>query len=193
MHRVVKVGGSLLLRPDLIEALREWIDDQPPARTVLIFGGGEVIDAIRRLDRLRPGESQRVHWRCVDLLQATFETAAEWFPDWDAVDSPMPPPDQFWSGIVPSRPAILSVRSFYRRGSSSDLPCDWRTTTDAILAELAIRSEADQAVILKSCPVDPNASVNELAQAGIVDPALPLIADQVKALTVTKLPLCSRT
>ena len=71
MRRVVKVGGSLLTRTDLQSKLTEWLDRQGKAQHLLVIGGGELIDAIRRLDRIRPADSSDVHWQCIDLLDVT--------------------------------------------------------------------------------------------------------------------------
>ena len=84
MRRVVKIGGSLLTRQDLPSALPGWIAQQPPAETLCIVGGGAVIDAVRRLDEIHPGDPVTIHWMCVDLLQTTFQTVASWF-DWPTV------------------------------------------------------------------------------------------------------------
>lgn len=186
MRRVIKVGGSLLSRADLIESLPHWLDQQSPAQNVLIFGGGELVDAIRNLDRLRPSESAVVHWRCVDLLQVTFQMAADWFSAWSTVDSR----DLLaaLAAVGAERPVLVSVRSFYRPDVGSSLPLTWDTTTDAIAAELAVRCEADELVLLKSCEVDPGADVDSLAEAGIVDLALPLIAPAVRSVRVAMLP-----
>ncbi|MFK8114288.1 MAG: hypothetical protein AB8B91_18955 [Rubripirellula sp.] len=193
MRRVIKVGGSLLLREDLLQALPAWLERQTPAANLLIFGGGEVIDAIRHLDQIRPGDPADTHWMCVGLLDVSFELAARWF-DWRFLDST----DDFAQacksefkaseGSASSQPILIRVRSFYNRQihqrESLSLPLDWTTTTDAIAAFLAIETDADELVLLKSCAVDARFDVQQLAQAGIVDEALPGIADRVKSIRV---------
>lgn len=187
MQRVVKVGGSLLLRKDLCESLRRWLEQQSPARTYVVFGGGELIDAIRHLDRVHPADPKQVHWRCVDLLQFTFEIAASWLDDWPRIDTQ--------SGVAAAAarlprfdPAVLvSVRSFYHRDSGLRLPTNWDTTTDSIAAELAVQIDADELVLLKSCRVESPIEAESLANRGIVDRSLPLISPQLKSLRVEKL------
>ena len=206
MRRVVKVGGSLLLQSKLAESLREWIAGQPAAQTLVIFGGGELIEAIRRLDQLRPGDPGEVHWRCVELLQATFDIASSWLVDWPRIDT-TGDFDEALAAITSGSPATLvSVRSFYRRDSGSQLrrdpgdsgsqlpgdsgsqlPLNWSTTTDSIAAELAVKVGADELVLLKSCDVDPEADALQLARKGIVDPVFPRVAGKLPAFRVERL------
>lgn len=187
MRRVVKLGGSLLVREDLVDRLHRWYTAQRAAETLLIVGGGELIDAIRRLDRVRPGDPAAVHWRCVDLLRATFETVTEWFPGWAVIASDAQFHQQLRDGFARDRPTLVSVSAFYRRDSAAGLPEDWRTTTDAIAAFLAHQVDADELVLLKSCEVDASADPTDLAAQGIVDPAFPLTAEGVPKVTVRKL------
>jgi 5-(aminomethyl)-3-furanmethanol phosphate kinase len=74
---VVKLGGSLLSQPDWPEWLEAWLDEQPPGPKLLIVGGGQAIDAMRQLDRAHRLDTPAMHWRCIRLLDATFEVAAE--------------------------------------------------------------------------------------------------------------------
>lgn len=187
MRRVVKLGGSLLIRDDVVERLRRWYAAQPEAETLLIVGGGELINAIRHLDRVHPGEPAEVHWRCVDLLQVTFELVREWFPGWGSITGAEAFDRQCREGFALDRPTLVSVRAFYRRGAGAGLPEDWSTTTDAISAYLARRTSADELVLLKSCEVDSAAGLRELAARGIVDPAFPAAAKGVPRVSVRKL------
>lgn len=50
------------------------------------------------------------------------------------------------------------------------LPADWTTTSDALAARLAERLSWGSVALVKSCPVDADASLDELTAAGIVDP-----------------------
>ena len=186
MRRVVKVGGSLLLRDDLPQSLEQWIGRQSAAQTFVIVGGGELIDAIRSLDQLRPSDPALIHWLCVDLLQSTFRLAANWLARWQAIDSP-PELDRVAASCGVDETFLVSVRSFYHRDSGSDLPISWDTTTDSIAAELALRVDADELVLLKSCDVDSAADVFQLVREGIVDPVFPRIAAKLPTIRVERL------
>ncbi|NND96052.1 MAG: hypothetical protein HKN47_01845 [Pirellulaceae bacterium] len=187
MRRVVKVGGSLLTQPDLVATLTRWFLEQPIAENVVIVGGGGLIDAIRRLDAVRPGDPAEVHWRCVDLLQATSRTFHDWFSSWEFIETADQLQRRQRDGFSQTQPTLVDVISFYRRGGDDHLPEDWRTTTDAIAALLATRIDADELVLLKACDVDKNTSIEHLVATGIVDEAIEDVMNCSIRLRVEKL------
>ena len=69
--RVVKVGGSLWDLPQLAEVLPRWIATQPPARNVLVAGGGAWAEEIRHLDRLRGLSPMAAHWLAIRAMSLT--------------------------------------------------------------------------------------------------------------------------
>lgn len=192
MKRVVKLGGSLLDRHQLKRDLTTWLSEQSPAQTLMIVGGGALIDAIRRLDDHGGSDPATVHWRCVDLLQTTFQFLSDWFPHWPTIDSVEQLQNAICEGVPVDSPTLVGVGSFYAPGGDDGLPHDWRTTSDAIAALLAIRWQADELVLLKSCQVDSSLSIDELAGAGIVDHSLPLIAGGVNEIRIEMLPPASQ-
>jgi aspartokinase-like uncharacterized kinase len=171
MRRVVKLGGSLLLRPELLADIHGWLALQSQAENLVIVGGGELVDAVRRLDEIRPADPIDTHWQCVDLLQTTFEIAAAWF-DWNLIRSAAELDSALQSGLSSQRPTLVAVKSFYDRSSSIQVPLGWETTSDTIAAILAAVVRADELVLLKSCVVEPDFDLAQLAHAGIVDTAL---------------------
>ncbi len=187
MRRVVKVGGSLLVREDLRVALPRWIACQSKAETLVIVGGGELIDAIRNLDRAHGGDPVEIHWLCVDLLETTFRLFSSWF-DWECIRTHPALLAAIKSGFRTDSPTLVSVSAFYDRNDSIDgIPLDWRTTSDTIAALLAQRTAAEELVLLKSCPIDSSASIQQLADLGIIDEALPCIESTVRSIRVESL------
>ncbi|MEE2936795.1 MAG: hypothetical protein VYA84_12465 [Planctomycetota bacterium] len=95
------------------------------------------------------------------------------------------------SGFSADAPTLLNVSSFYFPAADSlkhmTLPHDWRTTTDAIAALLAIQTEADELVLLKSCEVECGFTPQQLAEQGIVDDAFPEIAEGISVIRIEKL------
>jgi hypothetical protein len=67
------------------------------------------------------------------------------------------------------------VTSFYSRESAESIPekwrpsSDWNTTTDAIAWLLAKLVSADKLVLMKQCSIDPQWSLAEAAERGVVD------------------------
>lgn len=172
-RRVIKVGGSLFSSASFVEAMDRWLARQSPAENLIVIGGGEAVEAMRELSQQFPLDGTAMHWRCIRLLRATYEVAAELFGHWQRIDdrdafdalAAEPPQPSHW---------LVAVDAFYSRETAIDsgLPESWATTSDALAALLARATRADELVLLKSCDVDPAADVEVLAAAGVVDEAL---------------------
>lgn len=186
MRRVVKIGGSLLVRPDLVVTMNAWLTRQTPAQTLVIVGGGQMIDAIRTLDRVHGLDEQAVHWMCVDLLRATFDVAAELFSDWVAIDSADDLRGYLRTGEL-HPPALVLPGVFYHRNCPHRAPANWQTTTDTIAALLAFETDADEVVLLKSCDVPTTMPPTEMSRRGIIDEAFAGLAHTTYRLRVEKL------
>ncbi len=189
MCRVLKIGGSMLLRDDLTTAVNRWIDDQSGPPTIVIVGGGQLINAVRQLDRLRQVDPEQVHWTCVDLLTATARFAAQWF-EWRLIETQAEWQHGLKQGFGDA-PVVITPSVFYNPTTPRNavtLPVDWRTTTDSIAALLAHRLKAEELTLLKSCPIPPGQTHQQLADAGLVDAAFPLIASRLTCVRVEQLP-----
>ncbi len=194
-RRVVKVGGSCLENPQLTSLLTDWFNHQTPAENWIIVGGGECIEAMRTLSRLYNLGQSEMHWRCIRLLDATWEILAELFPRWIPIQSP-----EIFRQTQLRQPQaatyIVRVQSFYSRPNeqqthpnsdwSSRIPVGWETTTDSIAAFLSGLVGASELVLIKSCAI-PSHSPVELQRLGIVDEAFPSILPETTKLRLVKL------
>ena len=176
--RVVKVGGSLLDWPPLASALRQWLDSQPEGITVLVCGGGPLTDVIRRLDRDFWLGEEAAHWLCIDALAITARVLKSILPEAQFVDDyerlVARLADQRVGAIVIDPRPFLATNEALLPGRP--LPHSWNATTDSIAARLAKTIGADELVLLKSAAGPANASLAELAAAGLVDSHFPLAA-----------------
>ncbi|WP_144057667.1 hypothetical protein [Novipirellula maiorica] len=179
MRRVIKIGGSLIARPDLSSCLPKLLDaigvaDPSTAvspATLLIVGGGDLVDALRKWDQHRPLDPAKTHWQCIELLQYTFEVISDWFPAWHRIDTVASLRQSMKHGFSTTAPHLIAVRCFYDRGNDGDLPHDWRTTSDSLAAKLCSDIDADELVLLKSCEVDPSWDRRSLISRGVIDEA----------------------
>jgi hypothetical protein len=73
--RVVKLGGSLLTMPNLKQKFQKWLRENPHPLTLIIVGGGPVVDAVRQVHLANPLSEEFAHWVCIDLLQHTARIA----------------------------------------------------------------------------------------------------------------------
>lgn len=151
--RVVKVGGSLFDLPDLGPRLSGWLEQQPPARNVLIAGGGVLADAIRVADvRFSLGQ-QTSHELCLDVLRVSARLLAAIVPgarlqtDWDELQTALRAPQTTAVFVFCPRRFILRVDpSRHPR----PLPAAWAVTSDSIAARVAESLGATELVLVKS-------------------------------------------
>ncbi|MEM7479301.1 MAG: hypothetical protein AAF483_30320 [Planctomycetota bacterium] len=182
--RVVKVGGSLLDLPDLASRIDQWLESQPPLDNYFIVGGGEMVEAVRVLDRIHSLDEEFAHWFCVDLLNGSSKIMHQICPKMDLIKS-----EEFLGSIFERRGTVPDAKgtktflvqpsAFYRNRNSQNcgLPSSWATTTDSIAALLCNRLNAQELVLLKSQkPPETQAELENLAASGYVDASFPLAA-----------------
>lgn len=179
--RVVKVGGSLFDFPQLVTALRTWLNTQPPARNVLVAGGGRFADLIRQADRTFSLGEETSHWLCVDALRVSARLLAGLLPESPLVTVLA----RLKTAIAESEAGetiVFSPDHFMQNDSS--LPHAWSVTTDSIAARLAEVLQADELALLKSS--DPPAKGE--AVGGYVDQYFPIAARNVRKIRFVNLP-----
>jgi aspartokinase-like uncharacterized kinase len=167
-RRVVKLGGSLLTMPDLAERFRSWLKVQPSAETLLVAGGGELADAVRETNRLRPLSDSQAHWLCIRAMQLQTEMLAAQLPESEIVRSIAALGDS----PLQARLAIVDPWRFVHdddpRMSATPLPESWDVTSDSIAARLAQLTGADEVVLLKSATATA-AELRGLVAEGYID------------------------
>lgn len=187
MLRVVKLGGSLLLRPTLCTDLDNWLRPQPKATNLFIVGGGEIIEAVRHFDDVHHRRSKDVHWQCVHLLSHTYQFVASLFPHWIRIETDEDIEKTLENPCSEESNFVVKPSAFYRPDSDFGLPCDWQTTTDSIAAALSIRTSADELVILKSCQLQKKEDVTKLISLGIIDRSFGLINERIERCRIETL------
>lgn len=179
--RVVKVGGSLFDWPQMAQALKRWLDHEPPAVNVLIAGGGAFANTVRQADHaLGLGEEQS-HWLCVDLLGVTARMLALVLGEGTRTICQLAEIPLDKNTATPAC-LVFDVREFLRVHEpclpGCRLPRTWSVTSDSIAARVAQVIEADELVLLKSAEPPAGKSIAEWACAGYVDSSYPTIAAQ---------------
>lgn len=181
---VVKLGGSLLRRPDWPRLLAAWLARRPQRCHVMIVGGGEAADAVREADRLHHLGDEQSHWLAIEAMQANLAMAAEYFPRAPICRclrqlrplrqtaplvwfDPMPllRQEHTWQGLPP-------------------LPRSWDVTSDSIAARVACRLGNTELVLLKSALPPRSGSLADWAEAGYVDAFFPHAATMLAGVTV---------
>jgi aspartokinase-like uncharacterized kinase len=196
--RIVKFGGSLLTWAEWPSAFRRWLATQPQRRTVLIVGGGGLVDGVRDWDRAHRLNPSDAHWLAIDAMSLTSRLAAHllpeahWTDDWATVGvlplGGAPPP----KGRTPTRVLIFDPRPFLQATepitAGGPLPQSWDVTSDSIAARIAGLLGSDELVLLKSClPDPPVATLEAAATAGFVDRGFPTFAPKLPLVRLVNL------
>ncbi|MBN9522100.1 hypothetical protein J0H58_26880 [bacterium] len=159
---VVKVGGSLYDWPGLGPALRVFVAALAPARVLLVPGGGDFADAVRKLHAVHGLSEEQSH---AIALESLWPTARFICCQVEAYECLAPHPNIPSSGRV----NVLDPHGFcYLDGQA--LPHTWEVTTDSIAARAAVVWKADRLILLKSIDVPPGTPWDEAAARGWVDP-----------------------
>lgn len=156
LRRVVKVGGSLLSSPALVDDLRRWVSQNAPATTFFLAGGGGLVEAIAAQQHTFGFDDEAAHWLCIRAMQIHFEMLAALMPECGRVasfDTRTAASSSQLSGANWLDPWALMQHDLAHAAAMhglSPLPADWSVSSDSIAARAAILLGADELVLLKS-------------------------------------------
>jgi aspartokinase-like uncharacterized kinase len=166
---VVKIGGSLCTSPLLPEWLK-LLCELGGGRVTLVCGGGGFADTVRRA---------QAHWQFDDLPAHNMAVLA------------MAQSAYLLHALHPELQLTVTRadirRVLHRSGTALWLPMEllrqkadpqtnWDATSDSIALDLAMRLHAERLVLIKSCEIDPDLSLQELSEAGVLDNRFPGLA-----------------
>ena len=159
---VVKLGGSLNDNPLLAQWL-ELLVEIGGGRVALVCGGGRFADEVRRAQN---------HWRFDDLAAHNMAVLAMAQTTWMAL------------GLQPGLRLAHNedeIRRVLHRGHTAlwmpldhvrtepDADTNWDHASDSIALDLARKLSAERMVVVKSCLIDPAATLAALGAAGVLD------------------------
>ncbi len=183
---VIRLGGSLLGLPDLPARLADVLGDFSRPRPILIVGGGEPVECLRRWDRLYGLGEETCHWLALRVLSIHTGVVEQLAPDLAAVDVPGACPALWQRGKTP----VLDSHRFIAdvdAHAPDPMPRRWRVTSDSIAARIATTLGAPEVVLLKSTTFPPGLSTIEAAAKGLVDPHFPTAARDVERIVSVNL------
>lgn len=143
LKRVVKVGGSLLGLPDLPRRLGRWLARQQPATSLIVVGGGRLIDAIRAQQQAWGYADELAHELALRAMDLNARQVAAVSPQLELL--------QQWEPslvVEVGRAAIVECGRWAAQEEGFER--SWRTTSDSIAAEIAAQVGAGELVLLKS-------------------------------------------
>ena len=167
---IVKIGGSLNANP----MLPAWLDllvQCGGGRVTVVCGGGSFADEVRRAQD---------HWRLGDLSAHNMAVLA--MAQTAYLMHGLNPEMQLTRSKADIRRVLHKGRTalwlpFEMQRDQPDANTNWEVTSDSIALDLARRLNAERLVVVKSCEIDPKASLVQLAEAGIVDRRFAALSD----------------
>jgi aspartokinase-like uncharacterized kinase len=185
--RIVKLGGSLLDWDQLQPALTGWLGDQPPAKNVLVTGGGRLADQVRHYDQLHNLDPTTTHLAAAMTMSATARLVAALLGglpllttiDELLTDSPL------YGCVVFDAYCFLTNEE--ARADGKSLPHSWQVTSDSIAARLAEVTRAGELVLLKSALPPRGATWSDVVREGLVDSYFPTAVTHVSRVRYVNL------
>jgi aspartokinase-like uncharacterized kinase len=177
---VVKLGGSLLARRDAPERIAALLDHWSPGTCVLIIGGGDAADLVRRWGRQFSLSEETCHWLALRSLRLTEALLCALLPDVESACSR----DEVESLLTSGRRPVLALEPLLRSAEQTGeraLPHCWDVTTDSLAAWATQWLGAERLVLVKSCP-PPVGGAREAAEAGLVDSWFPRSIQGIEAI-----------
>jgi len=167
---VVKLGGSLCADP----VLPQWLDllaQLGGGRVTVVCGGGGFADEVRRT---------QAHWQFHDLAAHNMAVLA------------MAQTAYQLNALNPALYLTTSksdIRRVLHKGQTAlwlpfelqreqpDAQTNWEVTSDSLALDLARRLNAERLVVVKSCRIEPKATLAQLSEEGIVDKRFASLAE----------------
>ena len=144
--RVIKLGGSLLLMPGLKEKFQKWLQQNLHPLSLIVVGGGEIVDAVRNIHAVNALPEDFAHWVCVDLMRHTARLAQRILGDVDLYetldDLQRALTGAANDGVEPIVAIVQPGICFARQFSNMGLPETWEVTSDALATAISRRYAA---------------------------------------------------
>jgi aspartokinase-like uncharacterized kinase len=167
---VVKLGGSLAESRRLARILQIVAASRVPV--VVVPGGGAFADAVRRAQADFGLPDAAAHRMALLAMHQTGLMLA-------ALNGRLEPVETLPAMRAALTRSAIPVWLPYKMASrDTRIPADWSATSDGLAARLAERLGGVPVVLIKSCRVSKEMSVEALAKDGIVDPTFKAVVER---------------
>lgn len=160
---VIKLGGSLIKANTLSACLVRVIQRYQHKKVVLVIGGGEFADHIRRTQQQWQFDDYTAHAMALLAMQQSAWLVKSLQADFDLLDS--------LHAIQHTKQQFVLWLPNLQELDKAGVPANWDITSDSLAAWLANRLCADELILLKSADINPQHNLAQLAEHGIIDKA----------------------
>jgi 5-(aminomethyl)-3-furanmethanol phosphate kinase len=159
---IVKLGGSLSGDPVLLE----WLDlltSLGGGRVTVVCGGGTFADEVRRVQsQWQFGDLAAHNMAVLAMVQVAYQLHA------------LNPTLQLTTSKTDIRRVLHKGQTalwlpFELQRAQLDVNTNWDATSDSIALDLARKMNAERLILVKSCFIEPQLTLAQLGDAGIVD------------------------
>ncbi len=181
---VLKLGGSLLDLADLPDRLRAVLSKLNNDQPLLVCGGGDAADVVRRWHETHAFDQEQSHWLAMESVRLNQRLLLTLLPELELVSNRFAAESAWARGRVPllDLMSFVSIEESQAETGTASLPHTWDVTSDSLSAWVAIRWPASRLVLLKSVEL-PNEihewSLQAAADAGFVDRCFPMLGPQL--------------
>ncbi len=159
---ILKLGGSLLDSGRLTSVLDIVAKRKRPV--IVVPGGGKFADQIRQTQTESGFDDASAHRLALFAMHQMANVICSRSPHF----APAATKEEFGvagvNGLLPVwLPSTMA-------GAAVTIPKTWDMTSDSLAAWLAAETGAKDVTLVKSCTIDPQATLESLTQTGIVDP-----------------------
>ncbi len=172
---VLKLGGSLLDWPEWPIRFSRLLRNLEARQPLIVVGGGEAADIVRRWDRLHGLGDETAHRLAMRAMSFNAHLVCALLPDC-RLTRLRADVQRIWKR---GRIAVLDAAAFVDRAEAdgaATLPRRWSLTSDSIAAWVAHHWPAEALVLLKSSPLPLPISLEDAAATGLVDEDFPAMA-----------------
>jgi len=162
---IIKLGGSLSRSDSLVNCLDAVEKNYQGRAVVIVPGGGAFADQVRAAQQ---------HWQFDDITAHRMAVLAM---QQMALMFKGLKPDFTIAGSIPEIQAQLNQQKTVIWSPDSveldnaGIEASWDITSDSLAAWLAKRLSASELILIKSAAIDPNLSLQQLAEQNIIDKA----------------------
>ena len=182
---VLKLGGSLLDLADLTARLQSVFASLNADRPLLICGGGDAADIVRRWHQCFGFDEERSHWLALEAIRLNQRLLLDLLPKLELVVSREAAESAWQNDRIP----LLDLAEFMRTEEvllvvDERLPHTWDVTSDSLAAWVAVRWPAERLILLKSVDL-PDAQVHDpesLVKAGLIDSFFTQLTNSIPAI-----------
>ncbi len=162
---ILKLGGSLLTRPKLLQQWLVLASEQGQGQLIIVPGGGVFAEQVRRLQTTLSYDDRTAHYMALLAMQQVALLFKGWVQELMIVSN--------MADIIPvlKQQQVVVWSPLAEELDAHCIPASWDISSDSLAAWLATQLRAKQLLLVKSIKLPKQYTCAQLVQQGILDSA----------------------